>query len=576
MYRKKLLAFLKDFKNQKRYAKWMLEYSRKYIWSILGLLTLNIVLSLVGIGSSVASKFVIDLATEGKGLTWGIALMVFLTVINIVLGVSSSIFYNLVNEKYSFSIRIKLFDSILNTKWPELTRYRSGDLITRMSSDVGAVTGGITSTVPSIITLLVQLVTAFFVLFHYDSGLALFALISGPIAVAASVVLGAKLKRLQVKVQESESAYNSFLYESVNNIIVIKSFSNEQEYGRKLAELRRERFAWVFKKNLLSVFSGAVISLAFAAGYLAAFVIGAYKIQNQLISFGTMTLFLSMVAQIQSPLMGLGRTMPSLISILASAGRIIEISALSQEDRRTGVFHPEKVGIFLRDVSFTYGNEYILRNVNLEIKAGDTVAITGRTGAGKTTLIKLLLNFITPTVGDISYTDEKGLSEPVNADSRDYIAYIPQGNYLFSGSIADNLRTGKPDATQEEMNEALRCACADDFVGALPEGVNSVIGERGEGLSEGQGQRIAIARALIRKSPLLILDESTSALDEITEYRILQAIQNMKDHPTCLIITHRKAAISICSRHIRVEGDQVIETVCPRSQEEENAERPLT
>lgn len=556
---RKILIFFRDSTNQKRYAKWMFEYSKEHIWSIVGLLILNVAISLIGIGSSLASKYVIDLATASNGLTLGIILMVSLTATSILLGIFSSIYRTVVNEKYSFSIRIKLFDSILKTKWPELSRYRSGDLITRMTSDISAVTGGITSVVPSIITLVIQLAVAFLVLYHYDSGLALFALISGPVAVAASIYMGVKLKKLQIKVQESESAYRSFLHESMNNVIAIKSFCNEEQSVKKFSQLRRERFLWVFKRSKLSVLAGTVMGAAFSAGYLAAFFIGAYKISNQLITFGTMTLFLAMVAQIQSPLVGLGRTIPSLVSILASAGRIMEISELEPEQRRQGTFVPERVNIELDNVSFTYGNNYILKNVDLDIKAGDTVAITGSTGAGKTTLIKLLMYFITPTQGTVRYYDTNGLSEIANADSRDYIAYVPQGNYLFSGSIADNLRTGRPDATDSEMNEALKCACADEFVNALPDGINTIIGERGEGLSEGQGQRIAIARALIRKSPLLILDESTSSLDEKTEYKILEAINKMEYNPTCLIITHRKAAMSICNRHISMEEDKVIE-----------------
>ncbi len=561
---KKITDFIKDFSNQKRFAKWMFEYSKQYIWNIVGLVIISVVISLIGIGSSVASKYVIDLATESKGLVLGIIIMVSLTVINILLGIFSSVLYTIVNEKYSFSIRIKLYTSILKTKWPKLSAYHSGDLITRMTSDIGAVTSGVTSIVPSIITLIIQLITAFIVLYQYNSRLALFALISGPIAVVASIYLGAKLKTLQVKVQESESAYSSFLHESMNNIIIIKSFSNEEESIKKFAELRKQRFYWVFKKIRLSVITGTILSIAFSGGYLVAFAVGAAGISNGLITFGTMTLFLSMVSQIQSPVIGLSRTIPSFISILASAGRVIEISELEPEEKSEASFNPEKVNIELENVSFRYGDEYILQDVNLDIKAGDTVAITGSTGAGKTTLIKLLMNFIVPSEGDVRYSDNNGISEKANADSRKYIGYIPQGNYLFSGSIADNLKIGKPDATVEEMNAALKCACADDFVFALSNGIQTKIGERGEGLSEGQGQRIALARAFVKKSPLLILDESTSALDEKTEFKILESINKMDYNPTCLIITHRKAAISICNRHIHIEENTIKELDCDK------------
>lgn len=555
----KLRRFLGDSKNQKKYAKWLLEYSRQHIWALSGLTLLNITLSLLGIASSVATKYVIDLATAAQGLTMGIALMVVLSGLNIALGIVSSVSGTVINEKYSFSIRIKIYDGILRTKWPELTRYKSGDLITRMTSDVGSVTSGITSVVPSVLTLFIQLVTAFFVLFYYDRGLALFALIIAPVATGASLFLGTKLKKLQVKVQESESAYNAFLHESLDNIIAIKSFCSEEESVKKLSELRRDRFYWVFKRTRFSVLTSSVVSVAYTVAYLVAFGLGAMKIQSGLITFGTMALFLSMVSQIQSPLIGLGRMIPSLVSVLASAGRLVELSELRAEMRREGIFKPGKVNVRLENVSFTYGGDYVLRNVDVDILAGESVAVTGKTGAGKTTLIKLLMSFVDPTEGAVVYSDGDGNTEPANADSRDYIAYIPQGNFLFTGSIAENLRLGKPDASEEEIREALISAAAEDFVDAMSMGADTVIGERGEGLSEGQGQRIAIARAFIKKSPFMILDEATSALDEKTEQKILEAISKMPHNPTCLIITHRKAAAAICQRHLHVEGDKVFE-----------------
>jgi ABC-type multidrug transport system fused ATPase/permease subunit len=558
MYRKKLRSFLKDSVNQKRYAKWIFEYSKQYIWHIVGLILINIALSLISIGSSVASKYVVDLASSSKGLTIGIIMMVALTAFSLLLSVALSICTTIVNEKYSFSIRLKLYDNILKTKWPKLASYKAGDLITRMTSDINAVTSGITSTAPDILTLSIQLVIAFIVLFYY-AGLALFALISAPVAVLTSIIMAAKLKKLQVKVQESESAYNAFLHESMDNLLVIKSFANEEESSRKFSELRRERFYWVMKRSRMSIMTNMVLSLAFSIGYLVAFTTGAVKISQGLITFGTMTLFLSMVRQIQTPIVGLGRTIPSLVSVLASAGRLIEVSDLEKEERIIEGPIPKGVGIKFRDVSFKYLDDFILQDVNFDINQGDTVAITGRTGAGKTTLIKLLMNFIEPTQGEVLYSDQNNVLSKANAGSREFIGYIPQGNYLFSGTIADNLRVGKTDATVEEINEALRCACADEFVNAMKDGINTIIGERGEGLSEGQGQRIALARAFIRKSPLLILDESTSALDEMTEYKILECIKNMAYKPTCVIITHRKAAISICNRHIRVLDNSVIE-----------------
>jgi ABC-type multidrug transport system fused ATPase/permease subunit len=291
MYKEKILSIIKDRHNQKNYIQWLFTHSKQYIWHIAGLIVLDVVISMIGIGTSVASKYVVDLASSSKGISFGVIMMITLTFASIAVSMSLSIASTIINEKYSFNIRINLYESILKTKLPKLASYKSGDLITRLTSDINSVTSGITSTVPDIITLSIQLVIAFFVLFHYDSSLALFALISGPVAVFASLFLAAKLKQLQVRVMESESAYNAFLHESMDNIVIIKSFSNEDDSVRKFTELRKKRFYWVLKRSKLTVFTNAVLGVAFSAGYLVAFISGAVKISNGLITFGTMTLF---------------------------------------------------------------------------------------------------------------------------------------------------------------------------------------------------------------------------------------------------------------------------------------------
>lgn len=547
------------FRHLKSFA-WLSDYTKPFTSSILLLLVLNIIISTAGIASSVASKYVVDSASSSGKMLISVLFMVAFTGVAIAANFIFSLLSTVVNEKYASHIRLKLLDQMLRTEWLEISKYHSGDVLTRLKSDVNIVAGGISELIPQIAFLTVQLVISFFTLNYYDSTLAIFAVILGPMAVLVSWSIRRKLRQIQTNVQEAESRYSTFLQESLENILIIKSFVAEDDSAEKFSGLLNARIYWIKKKNRLTAIAGAIISIFFSLGYLVAFVWGAYKISKGLITFGTMTIFLSLASRIQGPIYSLAKTIPQLSTIEASADRINELRKLPLESQNSEATLTEivNVGIEFQNVAFGYTEDVVLDNIKLKITPGDFVAVVGVSGVGKTTLVRLIMSLIQPNEGSIDFLMNGSFTMSAQRAARSIIAYVPQGNTLFSGTIAENLKMGNPDATKEDMRAALNSAAA-DFVFTLPDGLDTVIGERGKRLSDGQAQRIAIARAIIRRAPLLILDEATSSLDLDTEYQVLQKLRSLDYHPTCIIVTHRESILSFCNRKIVIEQGKIVE-----------------
>lgn len=556
----KLKQLWKNRNQQWQYVKWLASYTKPYALRVVAIMFFNIAASLISVGMSLVMKKIIDNAQHGGNMLVNTIVFYFILVIVMqVVDVITSIMSTMVNERFSFGIRKQLYEKIIRSNWMDVKKYHTGDLMTRLTSDAGAIADGIIWTIPNIITLFVELVVVFCVLFYYSPMLAVFAMIIAPIAALMAWWLGRKMKHLQVKVQESEASYRSFLQESLANLLIVKAFSNEEYSTDKLIELRENRFFWVFKKTKFSLVSSTIMSMSFQIGYIVALSYGAMQMADGQITYGTMSLFLVLVSRIQSPIMQLARHIPKVISVLASAGRVIELQNIPREEVEKDHINVERVGVKIDNLSFGYTEELVLEDVNLDIKAGEFVAIIGESGIGKTTLIRLIMSFMKGEQGLITFINEKGETENANAGTREFLSYVPQGNTLFSGTIRDNVIQGKHDATDAEIEEALKLSSAYDFVMELPQGLDTKIGERGHGLSEGQAQRLAIARALIKKAPFLILDEATSALDEKTEIKVLQGLAQLTPRPTCLIITHRKSILSYCDREIKIENKQIAE-----------------
>lgn len=548
-----------DRGNQSQYARWLFSYSRPYLGKIGLVVVLGVLNTVASLAMVQVSKSIIDNATFGNEFVRLLVIYMLLVFGIQALSVVNSLLTALLTEKFSFGIRKQIYDKIIQSHWMDVKKYHTGDLMTRLTSDAGNIADGIISTIPGIFLLVIELVMVFFTLFQYSRLLAVLALLVAPVAAFTSWLLGRKLKVLQGKVQESEAAYRSFLQESLANLLIVKAFANEEYSVDRLTRLREERFKWVFRRTKMSLFSSTTMSISFQIGYIAAFSYGVFQIANGSITYGTMSVFLALVNRVQAPVLQLAQQIPRIVMILTSAGRVMELQDIPVEEKQPEQIKPEGIGVRVEGLSFGYTAETVLEDTALEIRPGEFVAIIGESGIGKTTLIRLMMSFMSNYRGNITYFNQAGEQEKANAGSREFIAYVPQGNTLFSGTIRENIRMGNLEASEEEIFQALRMAAAYDFVMELPEGLDTIIGERGHGLSEGQAQRIAIARAFVRRAPFLILDEATSALDEKTELSVLQGLQELQPKPTCLIITHRRSILTYCDREIRIQDKRILE-----------------
>ncbi|TYP69141.1 ABC-type multidrug transport system fused ATPase/permease subunit [Paenibacillus methanolicus] len=491
-----------------------------------------------------------------------IILLVFLLIMQLIAGAYLSIRTGKLRELLSFRLHDRLLKRLYRTEWMAINKYHNGDIQTRLVSDVGNIVEGWTATLPGIIAMAIQLVVAFFTLWYYDATLAIFAFMLGPITLFLSWLIGRKLKRMQHEIQSAESSYRSFLLENVRHMLIIKTFQYENSSMQQMENLQQHKLNWVVKRNFFNAMTNLSIGFGYQAGFFLAFVLGAYKIARGATSFGTFTAFLQLVGHIQGPLQGLSRSLPMIIATLASVERLKEFDALQSEPGSEQYAQPikELASINFEGVSYAYEtNVPILQEISFSVKPGEIIAIVGTSGEGKTTLLRLLLALLQPREGRAFVRTSSAEELAISAATRSYFSYVPQGNTLFSGTVLDNIRIGNPDATEDAVIEAARHACAWEFITKLPLGLHTVIGDNGVGLSEGQAQRIAIARALLRPAPILLLDEATSALDLDTEVEVLERIKRLAPQKTCIAITHRLSVIDICNRVYRVRDHKLVE-----------------
>ncbi len=506
------------------------------------------------------TKLIIDIATHTENrltIKQAAAFLITLIIIEISLSIASRWVKTLLGVKAQNKMQKHLFAHLLNSEWSGLKPFHSGDLINRTEKDVSSLVTFLTDELPSMITTVVQFVGAFLFLFYMNQTLAIIVAIILPLFILVSKLYLRRMRSLTHQVRDSESRIQSVLQESVQHRSVVKALSQNLVILERLSNIQQLLRRQVLTQTKLSTVTSTLMNVGFAAGYLTAFLWGVINLQSGLITYGSLMAFIQLVGQIQTPARNITRFIPKIISILTASERLMELYDIKPEAAGVPQHLHNAVGIKLNDVTYAYTSDgrLIFDRVSLNIPQGSRVAIIGETGVGKTTLIRLLLAFVKPVSGNVYLYDAQRQVE-VSPQTRCNYAYVPQGNTLFSGTIADNLRMGNNAATEQQMTEALKAAHA-DFVLKMPEGLATRCGELGDGLSEGQAQRIAIARALLSNAGLLLLDEATSALDEKTEETVVKNIIGRQVAQTMLCVTHRPTIIKYCTHVVRLSRGKV-------------------
>ena len=502
-----------------------------------------------------ACKRAIDIATgikDGSLLTTGIVIAA-LMLIQIGSRALSRWIHSVTGNKVRNRMRRDVFARLLRCDWLHLQRHHTGDLINRLEGDVAGITTLMTEVIPAAIVSATQLLASFTLLFTMSPLLAVAIFITLPICLAVSRVYVKKMRKLNREVRDSDSRIQSVLQESLQHKELIKSLEQNDSTEKQLSELQERLQDQVANRTKFSLGAYSLIQLGFAAGYVIAFMWGADSLRDGMITYGTMAAYLQLVGLIQRPTMELSRYVPGIVSSLTAAERLYELEDIPIEKQGDAIMLKETAGVRFKDVTFRYEDDkrLILNSFSFDFPPNSCTAIVGETGAGKTTLIRLLIALINPQGGSIELYDGTEKHESSTLTRRNFV-YIPQGNSLVSGTIRDNLLMGNPDATEEEMRKALHIACA-EYVFDLPEGIDSPITERGGGLSEGQAQRIAVARSILRPGSILILDEVTSALDEATEQEMLKRLTQSQIGKTLIFVTHRPAVMEYCTQVLKIE-----------------------
>ena len=523
---------------------------------------LNASIGIIGVGVSLALVWAmqraIDLAAAGgatmRQLLAAVAVMALLTAVEFALGISRTWVKNILGVKAQNQMQQQLFSRLLRSEWSGREAMHSGDVINRLETDVAHVIAFLTETLPSVVSTLAMFCGAFFYLLQMDSWLAVITVSVLPVFLLGSRYYIYRMRAYSRDVRHSDSDVQSLLTETLQHRMVVKTLEADSQMEARLARTHGELRHHVRRRTLFSVVAHLLLNTGFSLTYLIAFLWGLVRLTAGTITFGAMTAFLQLVYRIQGPARDLTHLIPSFVRVFTAAERLMQLEEMPEEEHGEPLPVDAPCGIRFSNVSYRYpgeGAQTVVSHADYDFRPGSCTAVLGETGSGKTTLIRLMLGLLHPTEGTISIYDTAGQTAPLSPRHRCNIVYVPQGNTLLSGTLRDNLRLGNPDATDAEMLAALRKACA-DFAADSPAGLDTELSELGAGLSEGQAQRIAIARALLRPGSLLLFDESTSALDADTERRLLQQI--MADSgKTIVFVTHRTAVVDFCDTVIRTD-----------------------
>ena len=550
--------------------KWIWRYVKAYKGYLFLYLVLGFAATAFGLGGSVLSKKLINAVTgvdKSSLLTLG-CLYVGFGISSVILNAVLSRISAVSSTNVTQNIRHDVFSRVMSAKWQDFVSFRSGDILNRVNTDVSTVSTSVLNWVPTFITKSFQFVCAFFLILRYDKTMALIALLGTPVTVLASAVFVSKIRESTKKVRSASSELVAFLSETFRGIHNIKAFDLKADFDVRFRLVQSTLTEALLTQNKIAVLSSIGVSVLGLLVSYSCFGWAVYRLWAGAIDFGTMAMFMQLSSVLSGAFGAIVSLIPNAVNSAVAARRLMEITQLDAErcdseetDRFISNNKENGVGVVVSDVSFAYeDDEPVLHDVNLHADPGELVALVGASGAGKTTILRLLLSLVDPADGS-AYLCGKSDGEKllISASTRRAFAYVPQGHSLFSGSIADNMRMIRPICTDEEIVNALKTACAYDFVSKMPKGIHTVLGEDNFGLSEGQAQRIAIARAVLSDSPVILLDESTSAIDLQTEKQLLENIKSLSKKKTCILITHKTSVMEICSRVYSVADMTVTE-----------------
>lgn len=540
-------------------TKWIYAYARRYWLAMIFYTLLGLVNSVVMLFSSFVSRDLVDIITghQTGALISAFCTMIALGVGNMILSQITTMASSWISMRVDAEIKADVYEKILVTDWESLTNYHTGDLLTRWGSDASNISSGVLNFIPDTIVYIFRFISAFAVVMYNDASFIIFAFLGMPVSLLLSKVLLKRMVNNNKRSAAMSAKMSGFNQESFANIQTIKAFNLIRYYSERLRQLQKEVISMKMEFQRMSIWTSLILTTVSQVVSYAAYGWGIYRVWSGAISYGSMTMFLGLSGQLNGALHNLTSLVPAAIGLTTSAGRLMDIVEMPREDYSK---EPEVtefaqkhtkdgVSLKIKDISYSYKTgTRVFEGASLEANPHEIVGLVGPSGEGKTTMMRILLSLAMPQDGEAVFHGGSD-SVPLSPATRQLIAYVPQGNTMLSGTIAENMRNVKPDATDDEIIEVLKLACAWDFVEKLPDGIYSEIKERGGGFSEGQAQRLSIARALLRKAPLLLLDEATSALDVATERRVLKSIMADTNYPrTCIVTTHRPTVLNLCTR----------------------------
>lgn len=541
-----------------KYLRWLSKAVRPYRAAMTVMMICHVLLACCSIGFVYVSKKLVDVAVailndipSGKGVWYWAAAMISIILVRIALNALRSYLQTKTDIRLKNSLRHRMFDVLLHLEYEGKSKHHSGDILNRMQEDVRVLSNAVAVSLPNLVGTVLQFIAAFVFLLILDLRLAVVIIIVVPLGLVAGKYVSSRIRHLTLDIRNSDSKVQAHVQESIQHITLLQSLEYSDTSSAELESLQNALYGNELRRTRFSVVSRIFISLAFSAGHAIAFIWGVLGISTGAVTYGMMTAFLQLVGQIQRPLVEMGSQIPALVHATASIDRLIEIESLPREDPGEQILLDATAGIRLSDVSFAYPDSErdVFCGFSYDFKPGTRTAVVGPTGVGKSTLIRILLSLLKPRSGSVEiYSSE---SFPMSPSMRSNLVYVPQGNTLFSGTIRDNLMMGKPDASDDELWAVLQTAAA-DFVTELPAGLDTQCFEAGGGLSEGQAQRIAIARALLRPGSILLLDEFSSALDAQTELTLMERLTRFLPDHTMIFITHRERIIDYCDSVLRL------------------------